>query len=181
MVAVLRFDYGPLPAGGAAVVNRRAVKAIVHRGEKISLLEHHNPDGYKFPGGGVRDYEDDEAALRRELAEECGMELTRIGGCILEIVERRADIHDAEAIFQMTSYCFDADVGDEIGDGRLETYETKLRLRPVWVRLDVAQRALAASSIDEAVRAPWAVRELAVLTWLAEHVNSSAELTDDAS
>jgi len=61
-------------------VAREAVRAlVVDQADRVLLLRFENPVNHDVwwatPGGGIEAGESDEAALRRELAEECGLEL----------------------------------------------------------------------------------------------------------
>ena len=57
---------------------RAAVRAVVLRGRTLLMVYSPVNGDYKFPGGGVDEYENHEIALKREVAEECGMNLTHI-------------------------------------------------------------------------------------------------------
>lgn len=60
-------------------VDRRPVRAVARRhGELLMVLSTSRGDD-KFPGGGVRTGETDAVPLAREVAEECGAQLTDIG------------------------------------------------------------------------------------------------------
>ena len=65
---------------------RQAVRAVVlDAAGRILLVRFSFPDGTEFwatPGGGVEGDEDDADALRRELAEEVGLEDAVIGPCL---------------------------------------------------------------------------------------------------
>jgi TDG/mug DNA glycosylase family protein len=63
---------------------RRAVRAlVVDAAERLLLFRFENPPGaegwWATPGGGVEPGESEEATLRRELLEECGLELAELG------------------------------------------------------------------------------------------------------
>jgi ADP-ribose pyrophosphatase YjhB (NUDIX family) len=67
-------------------VERRAVRAVVvDARERVLLVRFSFPDGTDFwatPGGGVEGDEDEADALRRELAEESGLNDVVIGPCL---------------------------------------------------------------------------------------------------
>jgi TDG/mug DNA glycosylase family protein len=67
-------------------VERHAVRAVVlDRDDRILLVRYRTPGGREFwttPGGGLDEGEDDEAGLRRELAEELGLRDFEIGPCV---------------------------------------------------------------------------------------------------
>src|SRR5215472_6882936 len=62
----------PSPEGGC--VDRLAVYALIH-GEDGRVALVRTEIGLSLPGGGVEDGEEVEAALRREVREECAFEL----------------------------------------------------------------------------------------------------------
>ena len=68
-------------------VHRTAVRAVIQRGCDLLLIFSAAMGDYKFPGGGVDAGETHEQALRREVREECGAELTHIGEEIGAVVE----------------------------------------------------------------------------------------------
>ncbi|WP_034262736.1 NUDIX domain-containing protein [Actinospica robiniae] len=130
----------------AGVVERTAVRAIVLRGRELLLLHSpHNAD-YKFPGGGVETGESDDDALRREMLEECGANVTAILEPFGEIVEYSATVEAQAAVFRMVSRYVRCEVDDRFGQQNLEQYERDLELAPVWV--DVAD----AIRLNEAIQ-----------------------------
>lgn len=96
--------------------HRRAARAVLLDAEGKVFLIHVALHGYhKLPGGGIKEGEEIEQALARELMEEVGCEaeiLSEIG----EIVEYR----EYEKMVQ-TSYCFIArQVGDKVSNSMEE-------------------------------------------------------------
>jgi 8-oxo-dGTP pyrophosphatase MutT (NUDIX family) len=83
-LAEIRHAEGLEDAGG--VMERLAVRAIVARGRQLLLLSLPRNLDDKFPGGGVEPG-DPAAALRREVLEECGAQVTSIGEPYGEAVE----------------------------------------------------------------------------------------------
>ncbi|QNN52896.1 NUDIX hydrolase [Nocardioides mesophilus] len=165
--------HGPVPAAGGsggAAVERRAVRAVVLDGEWLLLLQTAR-GAVKFPGGGVEPGESDEQALRREVREECGLEVTAVLddlGTIVEVAAARPQ--DGAATFRMTSRYLRCRVGRDQEAPGLSPDEQALGLRTV--RMTVAQ-ALAANapfaadgSADGNHR--FTVRESLALQWLAE-------------
>jgi ADP-ribose pyrophosphatase YjhB (NUDIX family) len=62
------------------------VGAVVYRDDQVLLIRRGNPPLYgswSFPGGRVKDHEDLPGALRREVREECGIEI-EVGDLITE-------------------------------------------------------------------------------------------------
>lgn len=66
--------------GATADVLRRAVRGLILRDDRILMVYSEVNGDYKFPGGGVEEGESDSDALARELSEECGYRLVRLGG-----------------------------------------------------------------------------------------------------
>lgn len=96
--------------------HRRAARAVLLDAEGKVFLIHVGLHGYhKLPGGGIKEGEEIEQALARELMEEVGCEaeiLNEVG----EIVEYR----EYEKMVQ-TSYCFIArQVGDKVSNSMEE-------------------------------------------------------------
>ncbi len=155
---------GPVPPG-ARVVRREAVKAVVERDGLLLLLLTPRTGDHKLPGGGVQAGETHGQTLDRELREETGRALVRLGTAVLHVVERRADVDDPAALFEMTSTYYRAEVSDGVGRTDLDDYERDLGLIPVWTTPAaalVAHEALLASGTAP----PWTARETEVLRLL---------------
>lgn len=156
---------GQEPASGADVVRRLAVRAIAMREGRVLLLHAQAVGGYKFPGGGVEDGEDHPTALARELDEECGRSLVRMGDLEVVVVQARPAIDRTGAVFRMESLYFRCEVGEADRSPRLEEYERSLGLEQAWV---TPQEAVAeADRVIRSGTAPaWAAREREVLRLL---------------
>lgn len=169
-LATLHLDPGL--SGEGRVLERLAVRAVVLRGRQVLLLRSSSSGDYKFPGGGVEAGETPQAALSRELAEECGVVLLEVCGELGEVVEvfRPQEVeYDA---FHMISWYYVCRVGDHFGEQQLEGYEAELGLTPVWVDLTAAIQT--SEEALEAQRAPrWGQRELWVLRELARRAQRS--------
>jgi len=155
---------GPVPPG-KRVVRREAAKAVVEREGRLLLLLTPRTGDHKLPGGGVQTGETHEQTLDRELQEETGRALARLGPAVLHVVERRADAHDADAVFEMASTYYRAEVSDDVGRTRLDDYERELGLIPVWT---TPAAALAAHEVllASGTAPPWTARETQVLRLL---------------
>ncbi len=68
-------EFGSLVAG-QAYASRPGAYALLFREGRVAVLE--TPRGGFLPGGGIEGAETPEEALRREVREECGWELTRL-------------------------------------------------------------------------------------------------------
>ena len=69
----------------------RVIAAVISRGEQLLVCQRppHKRHGglWEFPGGKLEPGEDDETAARRELAEELGIQVERVGEAELEIAD----------------------------------------------------------------------------------------------
>ena len=166
VVRRLRIDHDPVPDEFTDVVERAAVRAVIRR-DALLLMVHSTVAGdYKFPGGGLELGESPDEALIREVSEECGRTVTRVGDAILVAVEHRR-AREPGAFFRMESTYHECDVADEVHALRLDAYEHELAFEPVWVSIDEAidvnRRILATGSAQT-----WVTRETAVLRALRD-------------
>jgi 8-oxo-dGTP pyrophosphatase MutT (NUDIX family) len=136
------------------------------------MLRPNGRDDLKFPGGGVEPGEDDESALSRELAEECGYALSAIRGHAVDTLERRPAIDRPGAVFEMLSRYYWCDVEDQGITRQLDDYEHDLGIRPEWVSIADAVKACRRAASQTDVLA-WTQRELAVLLWLSTHTSAT--------
>lgn len=164
VIAEIRHD-AELPAGGR-VLERRAVKGIAVRGSEVLLLRAAETGALKFPGGGVEPGESDLDCLRRELDEECGVPLLSVGAVLGDVVQLARPQEPEYDVFRMVSRYVHCTVGEATGVQRLDEYEQRLGLAPVWV--DVARAAdVCARLLATGADVPrWVERELAVLRLL---------------
>lgn len=148
-------------------LERRAVRALVHRqGELLMILSTRRGD-YKFPGGGVEPGETDVDALARELAEECGARLTTVGAILGDTLEYRAPRKVGDRVLRMLSRYYQCHIADGFGPQSLDDYEQQLGFLPVWV---TPEKALATNLAmvrecdqDCGDLPPWTAREILVL------------------
>ena len=155
-------DDGLDPA--APALERRAVRAVVRRGDEILLLAT-STGAWKFPGGGVEHGESEEAALGREVEEECGLTVASVDGYVGEVVERSAaHPDDPLPVFVQVSRYYACTLGDGSGVTALSAGERALGLVAGWVGLDraVADNRARVDGPHRFVR-----RELVVLEHLA--------------
>ncbi len=162
----IRIDHDPVPEHRVELVDRRAVRAVIRRGDLLLMVHSAVAGDYKFPGGGLEPGESPEEALTREVSEECGRTVTRVGEVILRVVEHRRALEPG-AFFRMESLYHPCDVGDDIHDQRLDDYENELAFAPVWVSMDEAigtnERVLASGAAKT-----WVTRETRVLRTLRD-------------
>ena len=98
------------------------------RGTNILMIYSSMGGNYKFPGGGVDEGESHEQALRREVQEECGMSLAKVGREIGSVVEYNLPIEKEYDAFRMISHYYQCDVQDGFGLQKLDGYEKDLGL-----------------------------------------------------
>ena len=146
-------------------VHRIAVRAVIQRGPSLLMILSANVGDYKFPGGGVQAGETHEQALRREVSEECGAELSHMGEEIGSVVEYNHAKDSGFETFKMTSYYYRCEVMDGFGAQDLDDYERDLGFRPVWVSIEEAIQQN--KSLLEADKRPgWLKREIFALEYL---------------
>ena len=146
---------------------RTAVRAVVLRERKLLMVYSPVNGDYKFPGGGVDEGESHEVALKREVAEECGMNLTRILegiGCIVEYAIPMKAGFDA---FKMTSSYYLCEVDSAIGTQHLDAYEEDLRFQPLWVDINTVVQANKTVLGSKTKKPPqWTAREVFMLKYI---------------
>lgn len=149
---------------------RAAVRAVVIHGANLLMVYSPVNGDYKFPGGGVDENENPKAALKREVAEECGMKLTRILeniGCIVEYALPMKPVFD---VFKMTSSYYLCEVDATIEQQRLDPYEKDLGFQPAWVDIDRAIRTNTAILRSDTKKPPqWTAREVFMLEYIRTH------------
>lgn len=146
-------------------IERTAVRAVIQRGQSLLMILSANVGDYKFPGGGMDAGETHEQALRREVSEECGAELSYIGEKIGSVVEYNHAKDVGFETFKMASHYYHCEVTDGFGAQKLDGYERDLGFTPAWIEIDDAIRINKSALIT--VNAPeWLRREIFVLEYL---------------
>ena len=150
---------------------RAAVRAVVMRGENLLMVYSPVNGDYKFPGGGVDDNENHEAALEREVVEECGMKLTRILGEIGCVVEYAIPVKKDFEVFKMTSSYYLCEVDSKVEKQRLDRYEEELGFQPVWIPIDTAIQTNKTVLGGKTKKPPkWTAREVFMLEYIRTHL-----------
>lgn len=137
---------------------------------------------YKFPGGGVKKNENPEYALKREVQEECGMDLIRVLqgiGCIVEYAIPQKRNFD---VFKMTSSYYLCEVDSKGFQQRLDSYEEELGFQPAWIDIETAIQTNKAVLQGETKRPPqWTAREVFMLEYLKEYFMNSIRLSEPST
>jgi 8-oxo-dGTP pyrophosphatase MutT (NUDIX family) len=154
---------------------REAVRAVVIRDRTLLMVYSPINGDYKFPGGGVSKNEKHQYALKREVQEECGMNLVHILLGIGAVVEYAISKKPAFDVFKMISRYYLSEVDSETFEQRLDHYEKELGFQPLWVDIETALQTNIAVLSAETKRPPtWTAREIFMLEYIKEHcLNSS--------
>jgi 8-oxo-dGTP pyrophosphatase MutT (NUDIX family) len=148
---------------------RKAVRAVVHQGDRLLLVHSEINGDYKFPGGGVQHLEHHRAALARETQEETGYQLNAFNLLLGLTIELDLPRSGQKQPFRMVSFYYLCDVRPVPVTPEPDAYESKLGFHPVWISLAEAlrnnerlMRSGAAAQIF------WLARETAVLHKLSD-------------
>lgn len=116
---------------------RRASRAVIFdKGKNVVLLHATKKNFHKLPGGGIEEGEDIEKALRREVLEEVGCEITNIRELgMVEEYRGKFELHQI-------SYCFLADLIGEKGKPQLTEDEIADGFKTVWLGIEAAIQKL---------------------------------------
>lgn len=131
MKLIAQFDQHELgytsPEDRATDYIRRAARAVMTNDSgQVALMYFTKTGSYKLPGGGIDEGESIELALRREVREEAGYEITDIRE--LGVVEENRQYCG----MHQTSYCFVVKAGDFVGT-ELTDKEAAQGMQLVWV------------------------------------------------
>jgi 8-oxo-dGTP pyrophosphatase MutT (NUDIX family) len=148
-------------------IHRHAARALILRGQELLMIYSTKVGDYKFPGGGVDRGESHQRALVREVKEECGMSLLRVGEEICRTVEYDLPMEQEYDVFKMTSYYYGCVVQDGFGPQKLDDYEVDLGFTPVWIDLE---KAIEFNTVllDSADPPRWLGREVLVLEYIRD-------------
>lgn len=140
MRVLARICHPDVPATPKSILLRNAARGIVLRDDKILLLYTKRYDDFSLPGGGVDDGEDLHSGLRRELQEETGAQNIQILSSFGRIDEERPYRRNDFDTLHMKSYVYHCDIDDELGNVKMEHYEEKNGMKPLWVNIHEALR-----------------------------------------
>lgn len=142
-------------------VFREAVRAVIRQGREVLFIHSTVKGDYKFPGGGIEEGEDHEAALRREVQEECGFRLDRIGEKIAVINEYAAAKEENVDFFRMESHYYECTCHSGVPHPQnLDDYEKELGMKPVWLDLNKALQINRTILEQGGSCPPWLKREI---------------------
>jgi 8-oxo-dGTP pyrophosphatase MutT (NUDIX family) len=115
-------------------VLRRTVRAII-RNDDGTVLMAYSPrfDDYTFPGGGIKESETPEDALRRELAEELGAQDVVIQGLLMTTRELKFSIRGDDTVFLQESGFYLCEV-ETFGEPSLKDRERRHGIEAVRIR-----------------------------------------------
>lgn len=120
------------------IKTRKTVRAIITNLQKEVLLVYSKLfDDYTFPGGGVKEHETDDDALKRELEEEIGAIDITIGELFCEIQELRYGVKGSDQVYLQTSMYYHCQI-HQLGEQRLVGRELLHGIKPVWINIDLA-------------------------------------------
>jgi len=141
---------------------RNAVRCISYKNGKLLMIESKMLGDCKFPGGGIEKGENETEALIREVREESGYTISKIGNVICRIIESSKDKELDNTIFRMISDYYLCEVGDKTCELNLDDYERKLGFSPLWIGMDDAiDRNTEVMKGENSTK--WIKRELLVL------------------
>lgn len=110
-------------------LERKAARAIVTNAlGQVALLKVGNHNYHKLPGGGIEGQEDTEQALRREVREEIGCEIT-ITNEVGEIIE-----YKSEQKKKQISYCYRAQQAGELDPPEFTEEEIADGFEIIWLK-----------------------------------------------
>lgn len=161
------FDKRDKLLGHQPIIYRDSVRAIILKEGKILLVYSEESNEYKFPGGGLKEYEAKEPALRREVMEEVGKKVKSVNESLGYVDQIYNDIYDDRKYFFLRSYYYFCEVYEEDFEQDLDLYERNLRFVSRWVTLDDAIKTNQAKH-DSGSEYHWTERELFVLILLKE-------------
>ncbi|PSU12727.1 NUDIX domain-containing protein [Photobacterium gaetbulicola] len=115
--------------------HRKAARGIILNGDNILMLYTERYHDYTLPGGGIDEGEDAIEGLIRELQEETGAQNIRDIREFGIYEEYRPWYKPEHDIMHMLSYCYVCSIDEQLGDTKLEDYEVKNGMKPVWINI----------------------------------------------
>ena len=131
MRKLFEIDYKNYKENGT-IEKRPSARAIIIQGDKIAMVYSKKYDYYKFPGGGIKNKETKEEALRREVKEEVGLEVIQDSIKEYGLVIRK-EAGDIEDIFIQENYYYLCEITNTINTQNLDDYEKEEGFILRWV------------------------------------------------
>ena len=138
MRTLFEMDRQPNVPHQGRLLCREAVRAVILNGRKILLAYSQVHGDYKLPGGRIDPGENMESALARELSEEIGGRMISAAEPYGKTLEYDLPIEKEYDAFCVTSYYYCCEVDALLGEQRLDDYEARMGLKPMWVDIDKA-------------------------------------------
>jgi len=118
---------------------REAVRSVIIKESEILLIYSPINGDYKFPGGGIEEFETHELALKREILEECGLTIKLINTLLGKISEFDKPKENNLDYFQMDSFYYHCELlSFDFLEQKLDKYEEELNFTPVWINIHEA-------------------------------------------
>jgi len=153
--------------GHQPIIYKDAVRAIILKKGKILLVFSEESKEFKFPGGGVRELEGRESALRRKVLKEIGLEVNSINESLGYVDQIYNDVYDEKKYFFLRSYYFFCELFSVDIAPNFQIIEKGFKFVPVWVTIDEAIEINQLKN-DIGSEYNWTERELYVLKLLKE-------------
>jgi len=147
---------------------REAVRAIILNGNNILMAHLQKTNEYKFPGGGIKENESIEKALKREVLEEIGYIVKDINGKIGTIIEYSISKKGKEHYFKMISDYYLVEVDNIQLKQKLEKDEEELMYKPCWTNIREAYKTHIELIKNKSITTPGIYRETIALEKLIE-------------
>jgi len=158
-----RTDKNEINLQNGTEIIRHAVRAVIFIEGKILMAHLGKTDEYKFPGGGRKDGETVNEALKREVLEEVGYNVTKIGEKIGVITEYDVAKEGEQYYFKMISEYYIAEVENIQLKQNLEDNEKELQFKPCWVDITEAYNKNKYKLKEDVYKTPGISRETIAL------------------
>jgi len=152
------------------IISRNAVRAIILKENTVLMVFLGKTNEFKFPGGGIEGNETIEEALKREVLEEVGYNVIKIGKKIGIITEYGIALDDKNNIFKMVSEYYIVNIDYNQINQKLDNYEKELLFKPCWAEIEEAYKTNKVIIDNKCDSTPWIKRETRVLEILNEDI-----------